>query len=153
MGLFSKEACTFCQTEVGMLKRSKLQTKEYICNDCKKKTNYFARMDHTSRAAAQRMMETMAQEAAAFEASFDSAENRFQSAERQSQSLLLLHDVVQSGQIIVTARMGSRELISYFYRYLKVFGKFPADCIETLAGFPREVVAALYLQQAEAANG
>ncbi len=82
MGLFSKEACTFCQTEVGMLKRSKLQTKEYICNDCKKKTNYFARMDHTSRAAAQRMMETMAQEAAEFEASFDSAENRFQSAER-----------------------------------------------------------------------
>ena len=57
------------------------------------------------------------------------------------------------GQIIVTARMGSRELISYFYRYLKVFGKFPADCVETLAGFPREVVAALYLQQAETANG
>ena len=47
MGLFSKEACVFCGTEVGMLKRSKLQTKEYICNECKKKTNPFARMDYT----------------------------------------------------------------------------------------------------------
>ena len=39
MGLFSKEACVFCNTEVGMLKRSKLKTKEYICNECKRKTN------------------------------------------------------------------------------------------------------------------
>ena len=82
MGLFSKEACAFCGTEVGMLKRSKLQTKEYICNDCKKKTNPFARMDYTSKDNAQRMMDTLAQEAADFEKSFDSAENRFQSAER-----------------------------------------------------------------------
>ncbi len=82
MGLFSKEACVFCGTEVGMLKRSKLQTKEYICNDCKRKTNPFARMDYTSKDNAQRMMDTLAQEAADFEASFDSAENRFQSAER-----------------------------------------------------------------------
>lgn len=82
MGLFSKEACVFCGTEVGMLKRSKLQTKEYICNDCRKKTNPFARMDYTSRDNAQHMMDTLAQEEADFEASFDSAENRFQSAER-----------------------------------------------------------------------
>jgi len=82
MGLFSKEACVFCGTEVGMLKRSKLQTKEYICNDCKKKTNPFARMDYTSKDNAQHMMDTLAQEATDFEASFDSAENRFQSAER-----------------------------------------------------------------------
>ena len=82
MGLFSKEACVFCNTEVGMLKRSKLATKEYICNDCKRKTNYFARMDYTSKEAAQWMMDVLAQEAADFEASFDNAENRFQSAER-----------------------------------------------------------------------
>ncbi|MBQ2697640.1 MAG: DUF4428 domain-containing protein, partial [Clostridia bacterium] len=82
MGLFSKEACTFCGTEVGALKRSKLATKEYICNDCKRKTNYFARMDYTSRDAAQRMMDTLAQEAADFEASFDAAEGRFARAER-----------------------------------------------------------------------
>ena len=82
MGLFSKEACAFCGTEVGMLKRSKLASKEFICNDCKRKTNYFARMDYTSKDAAQNMMETLAQEEADFEASFDSAENRFQSAER-----------------------------------------------------------------------
>ena len=82
MGLFSKEACTFCNTEVGMLKRSKLATKEFICNECKRKTNYFARMDYTSKAAAQQMMEGLAQEAADFETSFDNAENRFQSAER-----------------------------------------------------------------------
>ncbi len=82
MGLFSKEACAFCGTEVGMLKRSKLASKEFICNDCKRKTNYFARMDYTSKDAAQSMMETLGQEEADFESSFDSAENRFQSAER-----------------------------------------------------------------------
>jgi len=82
MGLFSKEACVFCNTEVGMLKRSKLATKEFICNECKRKTNYFARMDYTSKEAAQGMMENLAQEEADFEASFDNAENRFQSAER-----------------------------------------------------------------------
>ena len=42
MGLFSKETCTFCNTEVGALKPSKLATKEYICNDCKRKTNRYA---------------------------------------------------------------------------------------------------------------
>lgn len=82
MGLFSKEACTFCGTEVGALKRSKLKTKEFICNDCKRKTNYFARMDYTSRDNAQRMMDTLGQEAADFEVSFDAAQNRFESAER-----------------------------------------------------------------------
>ena len=58
MGLFSKEACTFCGTEVGALKRSKLATKEFICNDCKRKTNYFARMDYTSKENAQRIMDS-----------------------------------------------------------------------------------------------
>ena len=82
MGLFSKEACAFCGTEVGMLKRSKLASKEFICNDCKRKTNYFARMDYTSKDAAQSMMETLGQEEADFEAGFDNAEYRFQSAER-----------------------------------------------------------------------
>ena len=86
MGLFSKEACIFCGAEVGMLKRSKLQTKEYICNECKKKTNPFARMDYTSKDNAQLMMDTLAQQAADFEASFDGAENRFQSAERSFNS-------------------------------------------------------------------
>ena len=82
MGLFSKEVCVFCNTEVGMLKRSKLATKEYICNECKRKTNYYARMDYTSKDAAYGMMEVLGQEEADFEASFDNAENRFQSAER-----------------------------------------------------------------------
>jgi len=82
MGLFSKETCAFCGTEVGALKRSKLATKEFICNDCKRKTNYFARMSYTSREAAQRMMDTLAQEEADFEASFDAAEGRFARAER-----------------------------------------------------------------------
>ncbi len=86
MGLFSKEICVFCGTEVGMLKRSKLQTKEYICNDCKRKTNPFARMDYTSKENAQRMMDTLAQEETDFEKSFDDAENRFQSAERSFNS-------------------------------------------------------------------
>ncbi len=64
MGLFSKEACTFCGKEVGVMHRSKLATKEYICSECRNKTNPFARMDYTSRDAAQRMMETLPQDAA-----------------------------------------------------------------------------------------
>ena len=87
MGLFSKEACTFCGTEVGALKRSKLATKEFICNECKHKTNYFARMSYTSKEAAQRMMDTLGQEAADFEASFDAAEGRFARAERSFNTL------------------------------------------------------------------
>ena len=82
MGLFDKEACTFCGTEVGALERSKLATKEFICNDCKRKTNYFARMDYTSKENAQRMMDILAQEEADFEVSFDAAEGRFARAER-----------------------------------------------------------------------
>ena len=82
MGLFSKETCAFCGTEVGAMKRSKLATKEFICNECKHKTNYFARMSYTSKEAAQRMMDTLTQEEADFEASFDAAEGRFARAER-----------------------------------------------------------------------
>lgn len=89
MGLFSKEACTFCGTEVGALKRSKLATKEYICNECKRKTNYFARMSYTSRDAAQAMMDNLGQEEADFEASFDAAEGRFARAERSFNTWVL----------------------------------------------------------------
>lgn len=59
MGLFSKEACTFCGKEVGMMHRSKLATKEFICNECRNKTNPFARMDYTTRDAAAQMMESV----------------------------------------------------------------------------------------------
>ena len=63
MGLFSKEACTFCGKEVGIMHRSKLKTKEFICSDCRNKTNPFARMDYTTRDAAQKMMEQLPQDA------------------------------------------------------------------------------------------
>ncbi len=112
MGLFSKEACAFCGTEVGMLKRSKLQTKEYICNECKRKTNPFARMDYTSKDDAQRMMDTLAQEAADFEASFDSAENRFQSAERSFNTWDLGSHRVQYR---CNTRLGAFQIISENY--------------------------------------
>ena len=121
MGLFSKEACAFCGTEVGMLKRSKLQTKEYICNDCKKKTNPFARMDYTSKDNAQRMMDTLAQEAADFEASFDSAENRFQSAERSFKTWDLGSHRVQYR---CNTRLGAFQIISEnhsSYEHVPVF--------------------------------
>lgn len=49
------------------------------------------------------------------------------------------------------ARMGSRELISYLYRALRALDVFPAECIDTLAAYPREVAAALYLSCAEQA--
>ena len=121
MGLFSKEACAFCGTEVGMLKRSKLQTKEYICNDCKKKTNPFARMDYTSKDNAQRMMDTLAQEAADFEKSFDSAENRFQSAERSFKTWDLGSHRVQYR---CNTRLGAFQIISEnhsSYEHVPVF--------------------------------
>jgi len=50
------------------------------------------------------------------------------------------------GQILSAAGMGSRELISYLYRALRALEEFPADCIETLAAYPRETAAALYLR-------
>ena len=31
---FGKQPCAFCGNEVGMLKRTKIQNKEFICNDC-----------------------------------------------------------------------------------------------------------------------
>jgi len=64
MGLFSREPCTFCGKEVGMMHRSRLATGEYICTECRYKTNPFARMDCTSRDAAQRMIDTLGQEEA-----------------------------------------------------------------------------------------
>jgi len=121
MGLFSKEACVFCDTEVGMLKRSKLQTKEYICNECKKKTNPFARMDYTSKDNAQIMMDNLAQEAADFEASFDSAENRFQSAERSFKTWDLGSHRVQYR---CNTRLGAFQIISEKhsgYEHIPVF--------------------------------
>lgn len=121
MGLFSKEACVFCGTEVGMLKRSKLQTKEYICNECKRKTNPFARMDYTSKDNAQIMMDTLAQEEADFEASFDSAENRFQSAERSFNSWDLGSHRVQYR---CNTRLGAFQIISEkhsSYEHIPVF--------------------------------
>ena len=65
-----------------MLKRSKLATKEYICNDCKRKTNYFAKMSYTTREQAANMMETLGQVEADFETAFDQAQGRFAKAER-----------------------------------------------------------------------
>lgn len=121
MGLFSKEACVFCGTEVGMLKRSKLQTKEYICNECKKKTNPFARMDYTSKDNAQIMMDTLAQEEADFEASFESAENRFQSAERSFKTWDLGSHRVQYR---CNTRLGAFQIISEnhsSYEHVPVF--------------------------------
>ena len=34
--IFSKQTCSFCNNEVGMLKRKKLKDKNYICSDCEK---------------------------------------------------------------------------------------------------------------------
>jgi len=33
-GTFGKQTCAFCGNEVGMLKRTKIKSKEFICNDC-----------------------------------------------------------------------------------------------------------------------
>ena len=121
MGLFSKEACVFCGAEVGMLKRSRLQTKEYICNECKRKTNPFARMDYTSKDNAQYMMDTLAQEATDFEKSFDSAENRFQSAERSFKTWDLGSHRVQYR---CNTRLGAFQIISEnhsSYEHIPVF--------------------------------
>lgn len=38
---FGKQACGFCGTEVGMLKRTKIKDKEFICNDCGRQCSRF----------------------------------------------------------------------------------------------------------------
>ncbi len=48
MGLFSKEACAICGAEVGMMNRSKLASKEYVCGACRKKTHEFLRTDYVT---------------------------------------------------------------------------------------------------------
>lgn len=40
-GTFGKQTCAFCGSEVGMLKRTKIKNKEYICNDCKRTCSRF----------------------------------------------------------------------------------------------------------------
>ena len=49
MALFSKEPCAFCGKEVGMMSRSKMSSKDYVCDDCRKKGNPFARVDHLTK--------------------------------------------------------------------------------------------------------
>ncbi len=39
--LFSKQSCTFCNTEVGALKRKKLHDGNYICKECEKNCSAF----------------------------------------------------------------------------------------------------------------
>ena len=39
--LFSKQACSLCNTEVGALNRTKLKDGLYICKTCKKDTSAF----------------------------------------------------------------------------------------------------------------
>lgn len=48
-------------------------------------------------------------------------------------------------RILEIARLGSRELISYLYRFLCEQRRFPPQCIEMLSEFAAETVAALYL--------
>ena len=40
-GTFGKQTCAFCGAEVGMLKRTKIKNKEFICNDCKRTCSRF----------------------------------------------------------------------------------------------------------------
>ena len=40
-GTFGKQSCAFCGAEVGMLKRTKIKNKEFICNDCKRTCSRF----------------------------------------------------------------------------------------------------------------
>jgi len=40
-GAFGKQPCAFCSAEVGMLKRTKIKNKEFICNDCKRTCSRF----------------------------------------------------------------------------------------------------------------
>lgn len=45
MGLFSIEKCVICNNEVGALKRIKLKSKAYLCNNCIKKTGLMNDID------------------------------------------------------------------------------------------------------------
>ena len=67
MGLFSKEPCAFCGKEVGMMSRTKMSSKDYICDDCRKKLNPFARADHLSKDQTAEMMARMERDEKALE--------------------------------------------------------------------------------------
>ena len=62
MGLFSKEACAFCGKEVGVMHRSKMSDKNYICTDCKFLTHPFIRIDKVSTEEAQALMDEVARD-------------------------------------------------------------------------------------------
>lgn len=59
MGLFSKEACVLCGKEVGVLKRTKLSSKEFVCNECAKHTHEFARLDYCTLDEVRAMIEEL----------------------------------------------------------------------------------------------
>ena len=44
--LFSKQACSLCNTEVGALNRTKLKDGLYICKTCKKDTSAFFKAEN-----------------------------------------------------------------------------------------------------------
>ena len=48
-GTFGKQACAFCGNEVGMLKRTKIKNKEFICNDCKRTCSRFIQVYRMTR--------------------------------------------------------------------------------------------------------
>ncbi len=66
---------------------------------------------------------------------------RMLSYARQGEKL----DSMPAWQIWEASKRGSRELISYLYRGLTALDEFPAQATEMLAGFPKEVAAAMYL--------
>ena len=43
-GKFGKQPCAFCGAEVGMLKRTKIKNKEFICNDCKRTCSHYIQL-------------------------------------------------------------------------------------------------------------
>lgn len=68
MGLFSKEPCAFCGNPVGALSRTRLASKECICNDCSKKTHEFARLDWLTLDEVKALMASVPEMEARFDA-------------------------------------------------------------------------------------
>lgn len=66
-GTFGKQTCAFCGTEVGMLKRTKIKDKEFICNDCARKCSQFIQLYRFTKDELMGHMEYMKQQGKLYE--------------------------------------------------------------------------------------
>lgn len=66
-GTFGKQPCAFCGAEVGMLKRTKIKNKEFICNDCARQCSQFIQLYRFTKEELQGHLEYMKRQGKLYE--------------------------------------------------------------------------------------